>query len=95
MIIEREKEIQNFKPEESWKVFAELDHDTHLLPVELTKVKGKNAALKTHKDIEDLLGEYGIYIKESNKSEDKKTGSMLVDIDHKHPFTLTDITIKE
>ena len=72
LVVEREREIQNFKPEESRKVFSELTHEDYSLSVELTKIKGKTPHLKTFPDIENLLAEYKISLTQKDISTDKK-----------------------
>lgn len=43
IIVEREREIQNFKPQESWKCKADLKDSKNKLTVELNKINGKKA----------------------------------------------------
>jgi DNA topoisomerase IA len=38
MIVEREREIQEFKPKESWKLIANLDHNNFKFKSILDKV---------------------------------------------------------
>jgi DNA topoisomerase IA len=38
MIVEREREIQEFKPKESWKLIANLDHNSFKFKSILEKV---------------------------------------------------------
>lgn len=94
LVVEREREIQNFKPEESRKVFSELTHEDYSLSVELTKIKGKTPHLKTFPDIEKLLAEYKISLSQKDIGFDKKNWNQLVNLNYTHPFTLSNITVK-
>jgi len=39
LIVEKEKEITNFKPEESWKLFVELSYGKSKFKAELHKIR--------------------------------------------------------
>jgi DNA topoisomerase-1 len=39
MIVEREREIKNFKPVESWKMIAQLKYQTQNIKAVFTKIK--------------------------------------------------------
>jgi DNA topoisomerase I len=58
LIVDREREIQAFKPEEYWEVFAELiasaDKDKKF-EAKLTKKDGKNFEIKNAKENENIL----------------------------------------
>jgi len=56
LIVDRELEIQNFKPEEYWTVAAELQ-DKAKFKAELIKVQGKKPKLATREEVERLLEE--------------------------------------
>ena len=56
LIVDRELEIQNFKPEEYWTVAAELQ-DKAKFKAELIKVQGKKPKLATQEEVERLLEE--------------------------------------
>lgn len=55
MIVEKEREIQNFKPEESWTLRANLTHNKSTLSCELTKDAGKSVDLRTLADAESMV----------------------------------------
>jgi DNA topoisomerase IA len=38
MIVEREREIQNFKPKETWKISANLEHNKFAFKSNLEKI---------------------------------------------------------
>ncbi len=41
LIVEREREINNFKPEEYWTITADLKHQTNIFPARLIKINNK------------------------------------------------------
>ena len=56
LIVEREREIQAFKPEESWKLKARLvSGDASEFDIEFAKLSGKGKALKKREDMEKIL----------------------------------------
>lgn len=69
LIVEKEREIINFKPEESWKIIAELEHWKTKIKILLTKVDSKN---KNFKSIEDVKKFFHILFEDvSNLKEEK------------------------
>ncbi len=54
LIVEREREIQNFKPEEYWSITGLFDKN---LEAELTKIKGKKLELKSEKEAKETSNE--------------------------------------
>lgn len=55
MIVEREREIQEFKPKESWKLIANLDHNSFKFKSILEKVWWKSKILNSREDVDKLL----------------------------------------
>ena len=55
LIVEKEKEIQNFKPEESWKVSVEFDYNNSRFITFFSKLDWKIKKLISRKDVEKLL----------------------------------------
>lgn len=55
MIVEREREIQEFKPKESWKLIANLDHNNFIFKSILEKVWWKSKILNSREDVDKLL----------------------------------------
>jgi len=55
LIVEKEREINDFKPEESWKISVELQYGTSKFKAELHKVSGKVKKLKSREDVEKIL----------------------------------------
>lgn len=55
LIVEKEREIQNFKPEESWKITVELIFDGASFQAVFSKVDGKVKKLKSKEDVQKVL----------------------------------------
>lgn len=55
LIVEKEREIKNFKPEESWKIVAELEYNTSKFKTLFTKLDGKNKNFKSIEDVKKFL----------------------------------------
>lgn len=55
LIVEKEREIKNFKPEESWKIVAELGYNTSKFKTLFTKLDGKNKNFKSIEDVKKFL----------------------------------------
>ncbi len=55
LIVEREREIQNFKPLESWKVFISLESSGIKFKSEFKKISWKVKKLNNKQDVEKLL----------------------------------------
>lgn len=70
LLVEREREIRSFIPEESWKLTAQLQHDINF-SVELVKKNWKKFVLKNKEDVVDFLSTHNIN-DELNVVVDKK-----------------------
>ncbi len=55
LVVEKEREIKNFKPEETWKITAELEYAQVKFKTLFTKVDGKNKAFKSLEDVKKFL----------------------------------------
>lgn len=55
LIVDREKEITAFKPEEYWNIFAELEAKKGPFTAELAKIKGKKAEVKNKEKADHVL----------------------------------------
>src|SRR5499427_6570283 len=56
LIVEREREIQAFVPQEYWSIIAKLEgHEPPQFDARLVKVKGKNAEVKDQKEADYVL----------------------------------------
>jgi DNA topoisomerase I len=71
ILVEREREIRAFVPEESWKIMAKIGGATPMM-IELTKVGGKAARMKTGADIQSFFTSHGIDFSVANTQKDKK-----------------------
>lgn len=61
LIVEREREIQGFKPEESWKLKARVTSaDGSEFDIEFAKLSGKGKMLKKREDMEKILASLGL-----------------------------------
>ncbi|WP_087972919.1 type I DNA topoisomerase [Oceanobacillus rekensis] len=54
MILDREKEIKSFEPEEYWSIDAKFQKDAEIFDGNFYGIEGKKAALKTEKDVNDI-----------------------------------------
>lgn len=86
MIIDREKEIENFKPEEYWSIDALFAKDKETFEGSFYGVDGKKAALKTKDDVEEIkqkLDGKDFTIKSVKKRERKRNPAL--------PFTTSSL----
>lgn len=70
LLVEREREIRAFVPEESWKITANLDHETPFL-VELTKINGKKFLAKNFDEVQKFLARHNIQENFETKKDKK------------------------
>ncbi|NVP17379.1 type I DNA topoisomerase [Candidatus Gracilibacteria bacterium] len=94
LIVEKEREINAFKPEESWKISVELSYGNFKFVSVLSKVAGKVKTFKSKGEVEKLLSV--LYddlslIKESKNKKDNLELSILGDIE----FVLVDSVKKD
>jgi DNA topoisomerase-1 len=75
LIVDREREIEAFKPDEYWELFAELKKEEEFT-AKLTKKEGKNLEVNTKKDADqillDLAGQKYIVSKVDRKEQKKQ-----------------------
>ncbi|TXL67670.1 type I DNA topoisomerase [Cerasibacillus terrae] len=57
MIIERENEIKNFKPEEYWSITANFEKDKEVFEGTFYGVNGKKTKLNTEEDVKKILNQ--------------------------------------
>jgi DNA topoisomerase I len=95
LIIEKEREIQDFTPVESWKIFADIYHEKYTLHVSLAKVAGREPVLKTYEDIVSIASSYTLPLTEKNTDIDEKTSTKLISAPLHTDFTLIDIVVKQ
>lgn len=89
LIVDREKEIEAFVPTESWKMRVKLEKN---VIAELSKVKGKAPSIKTQKDAEAFLKQFGEGA-EVKPGEKEKT--LLASLKQKYGFTLDEVETNE
>ena len=72
LIVEKEKEITNFKPEESWKLFVELNFDKAKFKSELHKVGWKVKKFKNKEDVLKFISTLYSSIENVKETQNKK-----------------------
>lgn len=75
MIIDREKEIENFKPEEYWTIEATFEKDNDSFEGSFYGIDGKKQELKTKTDVENIrkrLTDDHFLVEKVNKRERKR-----------------------
>lgn len=72
LIVEREREIQNFKAEESWKIKVMLNAKWIDFIAELTKLDGKWKKMKSSEDVIKFISTLWIDISKIIEKKDKK-----------------------
>jgi len=93
MIVEREREIQNFKPEESWKVSALLKNKEAKVKVNLHKIDGKVKKFKSEEDVKKFL--HTLFKDFNIEEKQDKKGNKLLSIKNKKDFLLENIDKKD
>ncbi len=92
ILVEREREIRAFIPEESWKILAKIWGDTPMI-IELAKVGNKQVKMKSEWDVQDFFASHGIDITGSNSKKDKKWNRIFT-IPKKEDFVLIESEVK-
>lgn len=92
ILVEREREIRAFIPEESWKLSAKLGWGTPMM-IEFAKLGGKGPKMKTRADIDTFLTQHGINASEIHPTKDKKWNTLL-SLPHSEEFTLSESEVK-
>lgn len=91
LLVEREREIRAFTPEESWKIVAELDH-TQKFSIELSKILGKKASFKNESQVAKWLEKHAII--DNFEAKPSKKGNLEFALKHTEKFTLTESSKK-
>lgn len=97
LIVEREREIKDFKPIESWKLVVELefkDKKTHKFKATLTKIDWKAKSFKTQDEILKTIATLTDDIKKIKESKWKKD-NLELSIPWEFEFKLVDSNKKE
>jgi DNA topoisomerase I len=71
LVVEREREIKAFVPEEGWRVYADLVRGEDTLRVELSKISDKKAALAKYEEVAEKLSAIGWDVSAAKESMDK------------------------
>ena len=72
LIVEKEREIKNFKPEESWKIGVELVAQTWNFNAQLVKIDGKNKKFSSKADVLKVLSTLISDIEKIQEGKNKK-----------------------
>ncbi|MDQ1344170.1 MAG: topoisomerase, partial [Patescibacteria group bacterium] len=95
LIVEREREIKAFVPEEGWKLKALVTTaEGAEFEIELAKIKGKNFQPKNRDDAMALLSEIGADVASAKEKKDKK-GNIRIEIPVRANFRLDAVEKKE
>ena len=94
LIVEKEREIQNFKPKESWKLWVQLTYENSSFEAFLHKVWGKVKKIKSKEDLKKILAVLLDSIEDLKETKNKKWFEVLSS-DKKLEFKLVDSTKKD
>lgn len=94
LLVEREREIRAFIPDESWNIRALSKAEGIELPLEFSKIGGKNQKLKNEEEAKEFFLSHGIDFS-LIKQEKNKKGNILYSVAHEEDFHLSDIEKKE
>ena len=92
ILVEREREIRAFVPEESWKIMAKIGGTTPMM-IELSKIGSKPAKMKTESDIQAFFASHGIDATGLKTQKDKK-GNLIFTFPQNEDFSLTESEVK-
>lgn len=92
LLVEREREIRAFIPEESWKIIAHIGSETPM-SIELSKIGGKNPKFKTQDEALDFFAKHGLSLTSIKPIKDKKW-NIVFHIPHSENFVLQDAEVK-
>lgn len=94
LIVEKEIEIRNHKPEESWKLITELTHWKTKFKAQFWKVAGKVKKCKSREDAEKILTTVFWDLSDVKESKDKKD-AIVLEKTASINFILQDVVKKE
>lgn len=94
MIVEREKEIQNFVPVESRKIVANLEKQKSF-EIEFSKLDWKNLVLNNQSEAENILKKLNISPESQTKKDKSWKENLFLVSDQKTDFQLTNIEQKD
>ncbi len=90
ILVEREREIRAFIPEESWKISAKIGWSTPMM-IDLAKIDGKAPKFKTEKDALDFLSRHSASL--TRPTKDKKGNTVFL-LPHLEDFILQNSEVK-
>lgn len=94
ILVEREREIRAFVPEESWKIEAWVKSGSIDFSIELMKLGGKAKKFKNESDALKFFSVHGIDLASTIAKKDKKW-NIMYDLPHTEDFTLSNVEKKE
>lgn len=94
LLVEKEKEIQAFIPEEFWKLKAQLVHQKQAFEIEFAKKSGKSFEIKNKDQLEEILSPLWINAPDET-TQDKKSNTFQYLYKKIVDFVLDDIVVKE
>ena len=94
ILVEREREIRAFIPEESWKIEALVQSGGIDFSIEYVKVDGKVKKFKNEADVLKFFATHGIDLASAKATQDKK-GSIVYQLGHHEDFSLDSVEKKE
>jgi DNA topoisomerase I len=94
ILVEREREIRAFVPEESWKIEALVRASGIDFSIEFVKIDGKVKKFKNEADALKFFSTHGIDLASTKSTKDKK-GSIVYHLPHIADFSLDDVEKKE
>ncbi|MDD4151510.1 MAG: type I DNA topoisomerase, partial [Candidatus Gracilibacteria bacterium] len=93
LIVEKEREIQNFKATESWKISVELSYEKFKFRAALAKIDGKSKTFKSREEVEKFIA---VLFNDLNFKEEKnKKGSVILKKEASLDFKLNSLDKKE
>ena len=96
LLVDREREIQNFIPKESWNIDIELKNGKHKLSAHLTKINGETASINSKEENDLIVNSISNKMSISNILEEEKkhyakpayvTSSLQIDAFSKYKFS--------
>lgn len=95
LVIEKENEIKNFIPQESWKLKAYVVYKNKKFAINLEKLDWKAINIKNIDDVKKILWRIGVTIEQFEKSQDKKTKYLIYKLERVFDFRLASVDKKE
>ncbi len=94
LIVEKEKTIKAFKPEESWKIWVEMNYEKYKFQSFLSKINGKVKKLHSQEDVMKVLSTLYSNIEDIKTGENKR-GFISLSKNENLEFKLVDATKKD